>query len=131
MIMAESPVQTIMTRSKPHSQWAVLRQHESHVLGLPQCHGGTPTTLPVDNATHHPGIDPRFLYEAKRGAERPRSRLPVKRPGSLRGGTPPFLPQIVDAGDERTIINSGIHAFRYPDNTGNTCGTCHAPDGID
>ena len=41
------------------------------------------------------------------------------------------IAQIVEAGDESAVINSGIHAFRHPDNTGNTCGTCHAPDGID
>lgn len=41
------------------------------------------------------------------------------------------VPQVVDAGDATAAINTGLHAFRYPDNTGNTCATCHAPDGID
>jgi hypothetical protein len=41
------------------------------------------------------------------------------------------IPQVVDAGEHTAIVNQGIHAFRYPDNTGNTCGSCHAPDGID
>jgi hypothetical protein len=41
------------------------------------------------------------------------------------------IPEVVSQGKHTAAINKGLHAFRYPDNTGNTCGSCHAPDGID
>jgi alpha-tubulin suppressor-like RCC1 family protein len=38
---------------------------------------------------------------------------------------------IVSAGAYSDAINDGIEAFRVRDASGNTCGSCHAPDGLD
>ncbi len=38
---------------------------------------------------------------------------------------------MVDAGEYSNTINKGLASFREVDATGNTCGSCHAPDGLD
>jgi mono/diheme cytochrome c family protein len=45
--------------------------------------------------------------------------------------TEPETPAVVDAGAQSDAINEGLVAFRQVDASGNSCGSCHAPDGLD
>jgi len=45
--------------------------------------------------------------------------------------TEPEPNAVVDAGEYSDAINEGLASFREVDASGNTCGSCHAPDGLD